>query len=243
MTDSTQGPDTGVDRPRKGLAARAAGVIFSPRETYAEVAARPRAFGILALAILLMAGLQGWLLSTDTGQQALFDRQLQTLEAFGATVTDEMYQQLESRLAMAPYMTAGSQVVFIPLINAVIAGLLMGVFNTLLGGTATFKHIYAVVSHSTMVLALQQVFNAPLSYVRGELASATTAAAFLPMLEPEGLPARLLGSIDFFLLWWVVNLAIGLSVLNKRPTQPIVWTLVGVYAVLAVAILAIRAAF
>ena len=94
-----------------------------------------------------------------------------------------------------------------------------------------------------MVLALQQVFNAPLSYVRGELASATTAAAFLPMLEPEGLPARLLGSIDFFLLWWVVNLAIGLSVLNKRPTQPIVWTLVGVYAVLAVAILAIRAAF
>ena len=64
MTDSTQGPDTGVDRPRKGLAARAAGVIFSPRETYAEVAARPRAFGILALAILLMAGLQGWLLST-----------------------------------------------------------------------------------------------------------------------------------------------------------------------------------
>ena len=109
MTDSTQGPDTGVDRPRKGLAARAAGVIFSPRETYAEVAARPRAFGILALAILLMAGLQGWLLSTDTGQQALFDRPLQTLEAFGATVTDEMYQQLESRLRKLKRSCADSE--------------------------------------------------------------------------------------------------------------------------------------
>ncbi len=37
--------------PEKGLLARIFGVIFSPRETYADVAARPRPFPVLLVAI------------------------------------------------------------------------------------------------------------------------------------------------------------------------------------------------
>ena len=228
---------------RTGLAGRAIGVLLSPRATYAVVAARPRALGMLAVVILSMAAPSTWLVSTTVGQQALFDRQLQAVEAFGITVTDEMLEAIEQQLSIAPYTTVGSQVVITPLLSAVVAGILMGVFSIILAGKARFKQVFTIVVHSGLVLGVQQVFTAPLNYARGELSSVTTAASFFPMLNPDGTAVVLLDSIDFFLLWWVVNLAIGLSVLYQRPLRPVVWTLMGIYAVVAAVVVVVRLAF
>jgi hypothetical protein len=46
----------------------------------------------------------------------------------------------------------------------------------------------------------------------------------------------MLRSIDMFLLWWMVVLAIGLGVLYKRRTGPIATTFIGLYAIIAVLI-------
>ena len=48
--------------------------------------------------------------------------------------------------------------------------------------------------------------------------------------------ANLLGTIDIFIVWSVVVLAIGLGVLYKRRTQPIAISLLSVYAVIALVI-------
>jgi hypothetical protein len=56
---------------------------------------------------------------------------------------------------------------------------------------------------------------------------------FLPFLEEGSLPARFLGMIDLFLVWWLVVMGIGLAVLYKRRTSPIVWSLLGTYVVIA----------
>jgi hypothetical protein len=47
---------------------------------------------------------------------------------------------------------------------------------------------------------------------------------------------KLAGTIDIFIIWWLVVLAIGLAVLYRRKTQPIATTLFGIYAVIAVGI-------
>jgi len=58
----------------KSLAARLLGVIVSPRATYADVAARPRALGAI-LVILLLAGASTFaFLSTEIGQNAMLDQ-------------------------------------------------------------------------------------------------------------------------------------------------------------------------
>jgi hypothetical protein len=58
------------------------------------------------------------------------------------------------------------------------------------------------------------------------------------MLDDESLPSKMLGAIDFFWLWWLVSVAIGLGVLYKRPTKGIATALIGIYVVLAVTIAA-----
>ena len=58
----------------------------------------------------------------------------------------------------------------------VISGLLFVVFNVALGGTATFKQLFAVFVHSTAITVVQQLFVTPLNYVRETISSATNLA-------------------------------------------------------------------
>ncbi len=93
-----------------------------------------------------------------------------------------------------------------------------------------------------VVSLAQQLFVYPLDYARGSLSSPTNLGVFLPFLDETTFPARLLGAIDLFLIWWLVNLAIGLGVLYKRRTGPIATGFLSVYLVIALIIAAIRTA-
>jgi hypothetical protein len=60
---------------------------------------------------------------------------------------------------------------------------------------------------------------------------------------PEGsFLANFLGTIDLFVIWWMLVLAIGLSVLYRRKTASIMIGLSSVYIIIALAIAAIKAA-
>jgi hypothetical protein len=70
----------------------------------------------------------------------------------------------------------------------------------------------------------------------------TNLAVFAPFLDEQSFAARALGSVDLFILWWTVSLAIGLGVLYKKRTAPIATTLIVIYVVIGVTIAAIKTA-
>jgi len=221
--------------PQPGLLARIIGVLLSPRSTYEAVAARPRSLGVLLIVLLVSGVAQGLFLSSEVGQQTALDQQIRSIEAFGVTVTDQMYDQMEQGMKRAAFTGPIAQAIFLPIIIAAEAGVLLMVFSLLMGGAAKFKHVYAVVSHSAVIVALQQVFSMALSYVSGKTASANLGI-FVPMLDETSVVTLFLGSIDLFFVWATVNLAIGLGVLYRRRTGPIATTLIGIYVVIALAI-------
>jgi hypothetical protein len=227
-------------RPERGLAARVIGVLTSPRATYAEVAAHPRWVGVLLVVLVATILPTAWLLSTDVGQRAVVDQQLQTLEAFGRTVSDAQLQQMQRMAPFAVYFSAVGTIIFLPLAALVVSGIAVAIFNGVLGADAAFRQIFAVAICSSVVTALRALFSMPLNYARESLSSPTNLAAVLPFFEDTTFLGRLLGSIDLFLIWWVVNLAIGLAVLYRRRTAPIAATMLGVYAAIALTIAAIR---
>ena len=215
-----------------GLLSRVVGVIFSPGETYAAVAERPRALGALVVVLVIVVLVQGIFLSTAVGQQAALDQNVRALEAFGVDLPDQAYQRMEEGIKMAPVTAGVSAIIFWPLAMAITSGLFTGVFSTLMGGTATFRHVFAIVAHSSVIIALQQAFSMPLSYARGEFAGASLGV-FVPMLEETSFAARFLGAIDLFLVWWMVSVAIGIGVLYKRRTGAIATSLLGLYVAVA----------
>lgn len=227
----------------KSLGARALGVIFSPRETYADVAERPRVLGMMALVLFISVAASVAFLMTDVGKDALFDSQIQTAESWGFNITDQMYERMESQLQYAPYTTAAFMLIVFPIVWAAIAGIIMGVFTLAMGGTATYKQVYAVVAHSAVLLALQQIFINPLNYERQLMSSPTTLAVFFPFLDEMTFVARLLGGIDLFFIWLIINQAIGVGVLYKKKTAPIAIGMLALYVSIVLIVAAVRTAW
>jgi hypothetical protein len=229
--------------PSQGLLGRVVGVIFSPRETYQGIAAHPRVLGALLLVLIISVGATTAFLFTEVGQNALFDQQLLAMESFGMRISDEMYDNLESQLQWSPYFAGASQLVFIPGGWAVLSGLLLGFFNAIMGGDATFKQVYAIVAHAGVLVALQQLFVLPLNYARESLSSPTSLAVFFPFLDETSFLSMLLGGINLFFIWLIVNLAIGIGVLYKKKTAPIALTMMAVYFSVMLVVAAVRASF
>ena len=214
---------------------RIVGVVTNPRAIYTEVAAHPLFAGVLL--ILLATSIAATLVffSTDVGQQALVDQLVRSAESFGRTVSEAQYERLQQWVLTSPYVMAAAELVLVPAALLLMSGGILAVFSVL-GHKSTFRQTAAVVTHSGTILLLQQLVLFSLAYARESLSSPTNLAAFLPMLEEDSLPARLLGSIDLFRVWWIASVAVGLAVLYRRRATPIACGLFAIYLASAVAI-------
>lgn len=220
------------------LFARFVGILTAPRATFENVVARPKWFGMFLLTAIIVAAGAALPMTTEAGKQAAVDQQVSQMEGFGMQVSDEQYAQMLKGTAILPYMTGGSVLVGSLVMALIIAAILWAVFNAALGGDASYKQILAVLVHAGAVTAAGQLFTGPLNYVRGAVTSATNLSVLLPMLDETSFMGRLAGAIDLFVIWWLIVLAIGLAVLYRRKTQPIAYTLFGIYAVIALGIAA-----
>ena len=224
-----------------GLLSRAIGIITSPTAMYAHVVRSPKVAGMLFLVALLQGLAIGVPQFTERGRMAALEMQVQATESFGMTVTDEMYQQMEQRARnsnLSAYVAIVTQFAGVPFGALVLTTLLWAVFNTMLGGTATFKQVMSVLVHSQIISALGTVFSAPIMYARGVMQAGSVAnlGAALPMLDESSFAAKALGAVDLFMIWWIVVLSIGLAALFKRKTAGIATGLFVVYGVIVLAI-------
>jgi hypothetical protein len=242
MTE-TSTPSGATSVPAQGLLSRFIGIITSPKATYQAVVAHPKWFGMLVLTTVIVAACTSLPMFTEWGKQAGLDQQVQQMESFGFKVNEEMYAEMERRMSIAPYTTLAGVLIISPIFALIITGILFVVFNAVMGGTSTFKQLLSVVVHGGVISALAQLFAAPLNYLQGSMSSKSNLGVLLPVVDENSFIGSLLGTIDLFLVWYVIVLAIGLGVLYKRRTQPIAISLFVVYAVIAVCIALIKSSF
>ncbi len=226
---------TTAPSPPPGLLRRVLGMIWSPQPTLTDALTHQAWIGMLVVTILVPAAGGSLLLSTGVGQRALVERQVQSMVDMGAEVTDEQYERFTGFTRYVAVFQFASLAVTVPLITVIVAALLF-VISSGLGGLATFKQIYTVVVHAGVVFIVQVLFVGPMNYVRAEMASPTTLAAFAPMLGRDTFAIRFLGVIDLFFIWWIVLLAMGTAVATRRKTQSIAVGLLALYVGAAVGI-------
>jgi hypothetical protein len=235
----TMTPPSSAGQPHPGLLSRVVGVLFSPRETFAAVAARPKWFGALSVAILIMGVAQYALLSTEVGQQLALDQQIATVETFGGTISDEQYARMEDSMANARYISPIATIFFVPVMMLATSGILHVLFGLVGGGNGTFKQVYAISAHAAIISSLQVVFTTIVTLAAGRPAGANLSV-FAPMLEETSFANRFLSTIDLFYVWSTFITAVGLGVLYKRRTSGYAMVLFGIYLVIAALIAFIR---
>jgi hypothetical protein len=226
------------------LFARLVGVVFSPRETYAAVAARPRWLGMMAMTLLVGVAAQYVILSSPDLQDAIIDQQIRVMQERGGGASDQQIAAVETFIGRMPIIYSVAAFVLGPLFTAIIAGLLMVVFTMLMGGAGTFRQLFAIVTHSGVISMLAGIFSAVLTAAgvppTGVQPPSASLGVFAPMLEETSFVSIFLTSINLILVWWLISLAIGLGVLYRRRTGPIATGLISVYVIIALVIAVFR---
>jgi hypothetical protein len=176
--------------------------------------------------------------STAVGRQALIDEEIRSVESFGRRVSDAQYDRLEQTGSRAAYFVLAGQLVGLPLAALVIAGAATAAFRG--SGAGRFRQAFAVVVHSSAIIALQQLVVLPLDYMRQTLSSPTNLAAFVPFLDDSSFAARLVGTVDLFIVWWMVNAAVGLSVVFRRRPGRIALVMAAAYVAIALIVAVVK---
>lgn len=188
--------------------------------------------GTWVVLLLLWAAPAALLLQSATGRQALVDERVRVVEALGGAVDDPAYAALQAQPPYWMYAASGGRTLLLPVVTlAVAAGLALWP-----GRRRGFVASLSVAVHASTVLVVQQLLATPLHLIRESLTSPFNLAALMPFFDEGSLPARVLGTVELFGLWWVLLLAIGAGVLAERRARDFVLPLVGVYVGIAAAV-------
>lgn len=217
-------------------AKRLIGMVRAPWATLQAAIATPRWLDLAVLIVVVAGILNAGFLMTRVGRLAALDQQVRQLESFGVDVTDARYEELKQLVPYRPAISAAVVVVGWPLAWLGIAALIHMLGRRTSHHGVTYAQVLAVVVHASAILAVRALIEAPVNYARESLGGATSLRAVLPAFSESTFPARLLGAIDIFIVWWVVLLAMGLALLYRGRTVTIARWLFGAYAAAAVAL-------
>ena len=171
---------------------------------------------------------------TRVGQLAALDQQVRQLESFGAVVNDDTYAQLRHWAPYRPAISAALILIGWPVLWVTLAAVLKGVGDRVSRRQATFAQVLAVVVHASSVLALRSMIATPINYARESIGGATSLSILMPAFGESTFPARLLGAVDIFVVWWAVLVAMGFAMLYETRTVSVVRWLLGAYTAGAV---------
>jgi hypothetical protein len=218
-----------------GLFARIVGMITAPRATYENVVKAPQPFGILFVSALVIGIAQTVLQMDPRIQQASVEMQIQGYERFsGKAATPQVREQVEQRSKATVYLTPIGPLIALPIFCLLATAIYWVVFNAVLGGTASFKQVLAVVTHSQVFGAIGIVAGAPIQYSQGTLTPGGpfNLGALVPMLPDSSVLKTLLSWTSVFTVWSIIVSAIGLAVLYRRKTLNIAIVLFIVYGLI-----------
>ena len=216
-----------------GFLARIYGVVRHPRATFIQVAAAPGWMGLLVLLTLATAGSRVAVLETQVGQQALVDEWERTAFAFGRDVDDRQYEELQALSTHAVAYGLGTAILSGPVLALAVAGGIYMMFGRSRTKSASFNQVCAVVVLATVPLAIRQIVAAAATYMTETTASVTSIGSWWSTLDEASGLARFVGTLDLFVIWWVIVLAIGVAVLYQRNARRVAFTFLAAYAGLA----------
>ncbi len=205
-------------------------MVRSPRATLTSAVAHPRSLDLAILIVAISAVCSSGFLMTRVGQLAALDQQVRQLESFGVTITDDTYETIRNVVPYRPIVGAAFILLGWPFLWVLSARAVHWIGRRAGRSEVTFPQVLTVIVHASAIFAVSAMVALPINYARESLGGATSLSVVMPAFGESTFPARLLGAVDIFVVWWVVLVALGLSILYQTRTLPIARWLFGAYA-------------
>lgn len=200
--------------------ARLFGVFYEPGKVFADVAERPRWLAPVVIGILFALAFS-YTISSHIGWEATVRQSMANNSRVADLPADQREQIVQRGAKAASVVGWVGAVVFPPLFTLIVAGVLTGIFNGLLGTELKFMQMFAITAYAFLVRGLYSALLILIAYLKPPedfniQISPFSPAAYMSRQDNPKWLMSLAGSLDLFTLWTIVLLAIGFSVAAKK---------------------------
>ena len=235
--DATVSPAE-VLEPPKSVAARFAGVFFSPGATFADITREP---GFIPP---LVAGILASMVVTETmlwkiGMERIVRQQIEH-SSRGATMTPEQVQQgVEQGARIGGVIAHAAGALGMPVGMLIVTGIGMLIVSAVFGSPIKFATAFSVACYASLVtllgslMAIAMMFFGDPEHFNPQSPVPSNAGFFLGPETSKPLMS-LAGSFDIFTFWFMALLAIGFSEATHRKAKSLslFWCFFGLWMVL-----------
>lgn len=216
---TTEVKPAGPDAAPRNAFQRMAGVLFSPVDTFRDIAMRPD--WIIPLIVVMLMSLVSYLVIAP--HLDLESTLREQMEARGITDQQAIDKQVELITKVAKF-NAPVTVVVVPLMILFMAGVLLLSFK-LMGYGGTFKQFFAVTVYAFLTHIVKAIVTSIIVASRGTMTQLELVSLVKSnlgfLVDPKTSPAAFsfLSSLDVFNIWMVVLLIIGLAFAARVTTR------------------------
>ncbi len=186
--------------------------FVNPRVVFTRVKEKPEWLMPLAIVLIGLAVLS--MLTIATTRDLINAQQIEAMKERNMT---------EEQIEQAMKFTSGPFMVIVGGIGSIIGTLVMllifaGILNLfipMLGGEGSFRMVFSVVSYSALVKIPSAIIRWILIMLKHSLHVSTSLVLFVPGLDTKSFIYKFLSGIDFFLLWEMILVALGISITNS----------------------------
>ena len=206
-----------------GVFARIFGVLFNPRPTFEDIACKPG--WLVPLLVVIVVGIAlGAVIAQRADWTAVSQQQIARSHFLSQRIEQlppDQKAAVYHRQALSGKIGAYAAPVVFPILLALILGAIyMGLFNAAGAGVSFFKS-FSFVSYALLPLAVKSLLGIPVVMTKDPAAIdpqnflASNLGALLPS-DTALWKIALASSIDIFVLWSVVLVAVAFSAANPK---------------------------
>jgi Yip1 domain len=205
---------------RMSAVGRMTGVLFSPKATFEDIAAKPGFILPLAIIVVLTLAIVA-VFGQRVGWRTFMEQQFAKSPQTANLSAEEKEQRMSAAVKIAPIIGYVQAVIAVPIAALIIGAVLMGVFNLIAGARVSFAQALGVVSYSWVPGIIGGVIGLILLFIKApdtidlEHLVAADVGAFLSGDSPKWLMS-LCSSLNLFTFWEIVLMGIGFSAASPK---------------------------
>jgi len=205
-------------------------IYLAPSKVFNTLKEKPRwvkAFIVVLVVVTLIA-----ILTMVLARETLMSQQEEALRARG--VPEEQIEQTMQFTSGPAAMVIGA--VFacgFMAATLLIFALVTNLFIPVFGGESGFKKVFSVICFSALVIVPATILKIILIAINKSPYVTTSLALLAPNLAKNSFGYQILAGFDFFIIWEMVLVAIGISITNNVPRKN-AYILIGVIWVLSI---------
>lgn len=213
---------------------RVAGVFYEPGKVFADVAEHPNLAWITPMVVAILLGLLfTYTISTHVGWDRTIRKVLASNPRTADMTVEQREQAIERGAKFASIVGWVGAIVLGPFFTLIIAGILTGLFNALLGSDLKFSTMFSITAYAFLIRGLYSLLLILLMYLKPPeefdlQVSPFSVAGYLNRQDTPKWLFSLAGSFDLFTIWTIVVLAIGFSVASRKLTFSKCLTAIGI---------------